>query len=80
MTVNAPERIRVPAMFILARGDANASGPRLPGIRAQYEKASGPKELVLLGGGAHAQFLFASPQAEEAMRAILRFLDPPASR
>jgi pimeloyl-ACP methyl ester carboxylesterase len=80
MAVDAPERIRVPAMFILARDDANAGGPRLPGIRAQYEKTSGPKELVLLDGGAHAQFLFASPQGEEAMRAILRFLEQPASR
>lgn len=74
MTVDAPERIRVPALFILARDDANAGGPRLPGIRAQYEKVNGPKELVLLDGSAHAQFLFDSPQGDETMRAILRFL------
>lgn len=74
MTVDHPERLRTPALFIVARDDANASGRRLPGIREQYEKARGPKELVVLDGAAHAQFLFASPQGEATMQAILRFL------
>jgi hypothetical protein len=29
---------------------------------------------VVVDGSAHAQFLFASPQGDETMRAILRFL------
>jgi pimeloyl-ACP methyl ester carboxylesterase len=78
MTIDHPERLKTPALFIVARDDANASGPRLPGIREQYEKAQGPKELVVLDGAAHAQFLFESPQGEAAMQAILRFLEPAA--
>jgi pimeloyl-ACP methyl ester carboxylesterase len=79
MTIDHPERLKTPALFIVARDDANAGGPRLPGIREQYEKAQGPKELVVLDGAAHAQFLFASPQGDAAMRAVLRFLDSPTA-
>jgi hypothetical protein len=56
-----------------ARDDANDDGLRLPKIRANYEKAVGPKELVILDGSAHAQFLFATDQGERLMREILRF-------
>ena len=66
-----------PKLFILARDDANAGGPRLPKIRAQFERALDPKELILLDGSAHAQFLFATDQAERLMREILRFLSAP---
>ena len=75
MTIDRPERLRVPALFIVARDDANAGGPRLPAIRAQYEKAVGPKELVVLDGEAHAQFLFATTQGDALLQRILRFLD-----
>jgi pimeloyl-ACP methyl ester carboxylesterase len=75
MPVDAPERLRVPTLFIVARDDANADGPRLPGIRAQYEKAAGPKELVVLDGAAHAQFLFDTPQGADVLQRILRFLE-----
>jgi pimeloyl-ACP methyl ester carboxylesterase len=74
MTIDAPERLRVPALFILARDDASGSGPRLPGIREQFEKALGPKELVVLEGNAHAQFVFDTPQGDRLMREILRFV------
>jgi len=74
MTIDHPERLRVPALFIVARDDANASGPRLPGIREQYEKAQGPKELVVLDGAAHAQFLFETPHGGEVLQRIRRFL------
>jgi len=81
MTIDQPERLRVPALFIVARDDANASGPRLPGIRAQYEQAAGPKELVVLDGDAHAQFLFATTQGDALLQRMLRFLDAaPAGR
>jgi hypothetical protein len=64
-------------LFIVARGDANDDGPRLPKIRANYERAVGPKELVILDGSAHAQFLFATDQGARLMREILRFLSQP---
>jgi alpha-beta hydrolase superfamily lysophospholipase len=64
-------------LFILARDDANADGPRLPKIRAQYEKAIQPKELIILDGSAHAQFLFETAQGERVLREIVRFLSAP---
>jgi alpha-beta hydrolase superfamily lysophospholipase len=68
------EGLKSRALFLLARDDANADGPRLPGIRAQYEKAPEPKELILVEGSAHAQFLFQTDQRDHVMREILRFL------
>jgi pimeloyl-ACP methyl ester carboxylesterase len=71
------ENLKAPILFIVARDDANASGPRLPGIRAQYEKAPEPKELLILDGSAHAQYLFQTDQGERVMREIIRFLSVP---
>jgi pimeloyl-ACP methyl ester carboxylesterase len=68
------DKLRSSSLFIVARDDASDDGPRLPGIRAQYEKAPQPKELIILEGSAHAQFLFQTDQAERVMREILRFL------
>ena len=42
--------------------------------RRKYEKAPQPKELIVLDGSAHAQFLFQTNQADRVMREILRFL------
>jgi len=39
--------------------------------------ATGPKELIILDGSAHAQFLFDTDQGEHLMREILRFLSEP---
>ena len=73
--IDAPERMQGRKLFITSRGDTTGSGTlRLPGIREQYEQAPGPKELVLLDGSAHAQFIFETPQGEQLMREILRFL------
>lgn len=72
-----PEQLKAHTLFIVARDDANAAGPRLPLIRQQYERAPGPKELVVIEGSAHAQFLFATDQGERVMREILRFLITP---
>ncbi len=72
---NGPaEKLKAPSLFIVARDDASEDGLRLPGIRAQYEKAPQPKELIILDGSAHAQFLFQTDQADRVMREILRFL------
>jgi len=68
------DKLKSSSLFIVARDDASGDGPRLPGIRAQYEKAPQPKELIVLKGSAHAQFLFQTDQAERVMREILRFL------
>jgi hypothetical protein len=70
-------RMKGRKLFILARNDANTEGPRLPRIRVQYEKASEPKEMVILEGSAHAQFIFQTSQGERLMSEILRFLSEP---
>jgi pimeloyl-ACP methyl ester carboxylesterase len=71
------EKLKSRALFIVARDDANDAGPRLPVIRAQYEKAPQPKELIVLDGSAHAQFLFQTDQGARVMHEILRFLSTP---
>jgi pimeloyl-ACP methyl ester carboxylesterase len=71
------ERLKSRSLFIVARDDSNGAGPRLPGIRAQYEKAPQPKELIVLDGSAHAQFLFQTDQGARVMREILRFITMP---
>jgi len=76
-TDRPPEKIKGRKLFIVARDDANEDGLRLPRIRANYEKASGPKELLILEGSAHAQFLFATDQRDRLLREILRFLSQP---
>jgi pimeloyl-ACP methyl ester carboxylesterase len=65
------------ALFLVARDDRNDSGPRLPGIRAQYERSPGPKQLIVLDGSAHAQFLFQTDQKDRVMQEIVRFLSAP---
>jgi pimeloyl-ACP methyl ester carboxylesterase len=71
------EKLKSRSLFIVARDDANDAGLRLPGIRAQYEKAPAPKELIVLDGSAHAQFLFQTDQGTRVMHDILRFLSMP---
>jgi pimeloyl-ACP methyl ester carboxylesterase len=68
------EKLKSPSLFIVARDDANTAGLRLPGIRAQFENVPGPKELIVLDGSAHAQFLFQTNQSARVMHEILRFL------
>jgi pimeloyl-ACP methyl ester carboxylesterase len=72
--IEQPERLQGRKLFILARDDANDAGPRLPGIRSGYERAPEPKQLVILEGSAHAQFLFETDQAERLLNEVLRFL------
>jgi pimeloyl-ACP methyl ester carboxylesterase len=76
-TDKPPEKIKGRKLFVVARDDADGSDLRLPHIQANYEKALGPKELVILDGSAHAQFLFATDQGDRLMREILRFLTAP---
>ena len=69
------DKLKSPALFIVARDDRSGDGPRLPRIQAQYEKAPEPKKLVVLEGSAHAQYLFDTDQAERVMGEILRWLE-----
>src|ERR1700760_358579 len=68
------EKLKVRSLFIVARDDTSGSEPRLPGIRAQYEKAPEPKQLIIVDGSAHAQHLFQTDQGERVMQEILRIL------
>ena len=65
-------------LFIMSRDDVIGDNtPRLPDIRRQYERASGPKEFVMLEGSAHAQAILATAQGERLLREIVRFLSAP---
>ncbi len=73
-----PERLGGRKLFIVAREDRVGSGRlQLEWIRTQYELTPGPKELVVVDGAAHAQFLFLTEQRERVLRAIIRFLRAP---
>jgi pimeloyl-ACP methyl ester carboxylesterase len=72
------DKLKSPSLFIVARDDTSGDGPRLPGIKAQYQKAPQPKKLIILSGSAHAQYLFQTTHADRVMRDILRFLSHPA--
>lgn len=69
-------RMHGPKLFILCRDDVMGAEriPRLPTIREQFEKASGPKRMIILEGSAHAQKIFATDQGDRLMRDILQFL------
>jgi alpha-beta hydrolase superfamily lysophospholipase len=68
------DKLKSHALFLVARDDTSGDGPRLPGIRAQYEKAPQPKKLIILEGSAHAQYLFQTDQADRVMQEILQWL------
>lgn len=74
--IDKPEQMKGRKLFILAREDFSGDNkiPRLPQIRDQYERAPAPKELVILDGSAHAQFIFETEQGGRLMQEILRFL------
>jgi pimeloyl-ACP methyl ester carboxylesterase len=71
------DKLKCRSLFIVARDDASADGPRLPGISAQYERAPKAKKLIILDGSAHAQFLFQTGQRARVMQEILKFLSAP---
>jgi pimeloyl-ACP methyl ester carboxylesterase len=73
-----PEKLTGRKLFIVSRDDLGPGDkPPLTKIRAQYEKAPDPKQLVILEGLAHAQFIFQTDQGERLMREILKFLSDP---
>jgi pimeloyl-ACP methyl ester carboxylesterase len=72
-----PEKLTIRKLYIMTRNDTSGDGPRLPGLRAHFDKAPEPKELIILEGSAHAQFIFETDQGERVMLEILRFLSAP---
>lgn len=74
----SPEKLTGRKLFIVARDDTEGEGTlRLPKIREYYQKVPEPKELIVLDGSAHAQFLFDTAQGPRVMNEILRFLSAP---
>ena len=67
--IEHPGLISGPKLFATAEGD-----PVTRHVLDQYDKAPEPKELLILEGSAHAQFLFTTEQNERLMKEILRFL------
>jgi predicted alpha/beta hydrolase len=74
----SPETLQGRKLFIVSRDDIGPGGkPRLDRILAQFQKAPDPKELVVLPGSAHAQFIFDTGQGDRLMQEILKFLSAP---
>jgi pimeloyl-ACP methyl ester carboxylesterase len=67
--IEEPERITGPKLFAVSEGD-----PLAPTVRAQFGRAPDPKQLLVLGGSAHAQFMFETDEGELLMAEILQFL------
>ena len=69
-----PEKLRGRKLYIVARDDTSGSGPRLPSITQHYEQAPDPKQLIILEGSAHAQFIFPTSEGPHLLRLLLDFL------
>ena len=70
--VPEPQRLIGPKLFVVSRGDGLAAK-----VQEQCEKAPEPKELLILDGSAHAQFLFETDQATRLIDKMLEFLGKP---
>jgi pimeloyl-ACP methyl ester carboxylesterase len=68
------EHINVPLLVIMTRDDANSEGLRLPRIQKEFDKVPAKKELVLLEGSAHAQFMFDTDDSAAIMKKVIKFL------
>lgn len=77
-SIDHPEQMKGRKLFITARDDTTGSGAlRLPSIREQFERAQDPKEMVVLDGSAHAQFIFQTDQGPRLLHEMIRFLSEP---
>jgi pimeloyl-ACP methyl ester carboxylesterase len=75
-----PQKLTFRKLYITTRDDRSGDAPgtpRLPRIQAQFDAAPEPKQLIVLEGSAHAQFMFDTDLRERVMREILRFLTAP---
>lgn len=68
------DKINVPLLVIVTREDTNSEGLRLPGIEREFAKVPAKKELVILEGSAHAQFMFDTEHSATIMKKIIKFL------
>lgn len=76
--IRAGEKLAGRKLFVVAREDLEGEGSlRLPGIRAEYERAPQPKQWLELDGAEHAQALLAGSQGDVLRAAILDFLRAP---
>ena len=68
--IDHPDQLKAASiLFIASRNESLAAS-----VRAQYERAPQPKQLVLLDGSAHAQNIFATAQAQHLGDTIVQFL------
>ncbi len=74
---DAPAKLTGRKLYIVAREDRSGDGLRLPGITDHYQRAPQPKQLVILDGKAHAQFLFDTDQGTRALAEIVNFFSAP---
>jgi alpha-beta hydrolase superfamily lysophospholipase len=74
---DSPERLPGRKLFVVSRNDASGDGPRLPSISEHYRRAPEPKQLVILEGSAHAQYIFDTEQGPRLMQELIRFLSEP---
>jgi pimeloyl-ACP methyl ester carboxylesterase len=73
-----PEQLKGRKLFIVARGDTTGNGMlRLVRIQEQFDKAPEPKQLIVLDGTVHAQWLFQTDQGPRLMHELLQFLSAP---
>ena len=73
--IENPEDLPGRKLYITARADFNGSGRfRLREIRDQYFRSTEPRELLVVSGSAHAQFLFDTAEGPGMLEAIVRFL------
>jgi hypothetical protein len=72
-----PEKLTGRKLYLVARDDTSGDGLRLPGIKTHYAQAPDPKQLIVVDGSAHAQYLFATDQGPHIMDVILKFLTQP---
>jgi dienelactone hydrolase len=72
-----PERVVGPKLLIASREDRSGDGLRLPGIEKAFEKMPEPKRLLIVGGSAHAQAMFATSVGGQVTREMIRFLSSP---
>lgn len=79
--IERPEQLHGRKLFVVSRDDTRGGGVRrLEEITDQYERAPEPKQLLILEGSAHAQFLFQTDQRDRLLRELVRFLAAPDRR
>jgi pimeloyl-ACP methyl ester carboxylesterase len=70
-----PGQLKGRKLFVVARDDTTGNSTRRLGrIQEQFDKAPEPKQLIVLDGAAHAQWLFQTDQGPRLMDELLRFL------